>query len=100
MTDAVFDRYIFTTDESNPRQVVRIQLEMVDFTLNVSVNSGETDLITDPDQVQSILDRAREFNRNTNQPKSDSAVVKTNGGVIIEVKLDPVNPVNAFHIPA
>jgi len=94
----------FTTDESNPNRVIRIELELVDFALNMTLQSGDTHLVTEPDQVQSILNRGNAFNAKimdeTTSSGIDSSIVKNKGGAIFEIKLDPLNSINTFHIPA
>ena len=98
--------WTFTKDDQDPNRVVRMELEMVNFTLQITVGSGDTTLLSDPVQVQELLDRARAFNGSTHHPTKDISVphdtdrIREDGGIVIEVTLDPVNTVNSFHIPA
>jgi|EP00979_Chaetoceros_neogracilis_P008846 hypothetical protein len=96
--------YEFTTDESNPNRVSRLEAEFVDFTLNMTLQCGDVHLITEPEHVQNILDKAHEFNTSQMKETTSSGIktdlVKKKGGAIIEVSLDDVNSVNIFHVPA
>jgi hypothetical protein len=98
------DHYAFTKDDQDPKRVVRMELEMVNFTLKITVGNGDTTLLSDPVQVQELLDRARAFNGSTHHPTKDiphdTDGIRKDGGIVIEVTLDPVNTVNSFHIPA
>lgn len=101
MIDVDILDYVFSGMDDNPRRVVRIELEMVGFTLRVTVKGGQTYLITEAEEVQRILDAAREFNRKLNLAVADNIeLVRNKGGIIIEVKLDPRNTVRSFNIPA
>lgn len=97
-------KYEFTGDESNPNRVTKIELELVDFTLKITEGNGEESFIVEPDQVQQILDEAHRFNgsiiKESTSSGIDANIVKKQGGSIVEIKLDPVNSINTFHIPA
>lgn len=97
---------LFTLDENNPLRIIRMELEFVDFTLKVTTQNGETYLITNPDSIQELLDKAHEFNLvhfdGSNNRPIDS--IENNhddveGRVTAEIKLDPLNSINTFHIP-
>jgi len=96
--------YEFTTDESNPKRVFRLELEFVDFTLSMTLQSGDVHLIVEPEHVQNILQKAHDFNNSQIKETTSSAIerdlVKEKGGAVIEILLDPVNSVNTFYIPA
>lgn len=108
MASTKSSQYIFTScvDEASSNLITRIQLELVSFTLTLTLQNGSTHSITDPGEVQSILDRAREFNqsRTKNASAADECTnantVTRADNAIIEIKLDPVNSVNTFCIPA
>lgn len=97
-------KYEFTSDESNPNRIAKIELELVDFTLKITQGNGEESFIVEPDRVQKILDEAHRFNGSIIEESTssgiDANIVKEQGGSIVEIKLDPVNSINTFHIPA
>lgn len=84
----------FTTETKSTR-VVRIDLELVDFTISVSTEDGNRTTISDQTQVQNTLNQAREFNE-----MLDSSGEGATDHVNVEIKLDPVNSINTFVIPA
>jgi len=104
MENLTMPSYEFTTDESNPKRVFRLELEFVDFTLNMTLQSGDVHLIVEPEHVQKILNKAHDFNnsqiKETTSSGIESDLVKEKGGAVIEILLDPVNSVNTFYIPA
>mmetsp|Transcript_25290 Transcript_25290/g.31166 ORF Transcript_25290/g.31166 Transcript_25290/m.31166 type:complete len:124 (-) Transcript_25290:114-485(-) len=117
----------FTNDFKEPSRVRTLQLELVSFTLTVISEDGNCFTVTNSTEIQTILNQAHDFNRkilhdssvdddddgNTyiemkgnNQLNEEIKIVVDDDGekkdtaVIIEVQLDPVNSVNAYHIPA
>ena len=100
--------YKLTLDENNPYRVIRIELEFVDFTAKVTLQNGHTFVMTDPDCVQELLNEAHCFNASHLFPSGaegqsivdhNKLLLKQNGHMSVEIKLDPVNSVNTFHIP-
>lgn len=99
-------QYEFSLDTSNPSRVARIELEFVGFTLKLTLQNGETHVMTDPDKIQELLNRAHDFNalhftgKIPLDPSDTKHTFSTgNHGALVEIKLDPVNSVNTFHIP-
>ena len=82
------------TRERKPSKVVRIDLELVDFTISVSTEDGNCTTISEQTQVQNTFNRAREFNK-----MLDCSGGEATDHVNVEIKLDPVNSINAFVIP-
>ena len=99
-----YPKYQFTTSQHEPEKVIRIQLELVDFTVTISTKGGDQFTIDNQKDVQSILDQAKEFNRSICCDDSDSGCTSdeghNNNRIEIEIKLDPINSVNTYHIPA
>lgn len=91
-------KYAFTSDSEQSKRVSRIQLELVNFTLSLTTQDGNQISVSNPEEVQSILDEARDFNRkqNLNQKKGN----ENDDLVEIEMNLDPLNTVKTFHIAA
>ena len=122
--------FVFTTDDTNPKRVKRIYLELVNFTITIhrsQDDSGDGDdgtnnprtssaiSVTDPDEVQSILDQASNFNSSLSSSVSSSSSaaasregeeLKSNSSteqqqvVIVEISLDPLNNIHRFQMPA
>lgn len=98
------DCYNFSADHSRNDRIIRLELELVNFSLVITRNgSTEKEIIFDEVLVQKILNKAKEFNRSlipicTNDAL-DIETVRRECGVVIEIKLDPVNSVNTFEIP-
>ena len=114
----------FTIEEKDPCRLYRVELELVNFTLNLTRQDGAQILISDAVHVQSILNQTREFNRRFIKHGCDGADSNTvdDGGkekdgeegrngndngngnnsmaLYIEIKLDPLNSVNTYRIPA
>eukprot|EP00558_Chaetoceros_sp_UNC1202_P007421 CAMPEP_0197251816 /NCGR_PEP_ID=MMETSP1429-20130617/58695_1 /TAXON_ID=49237 /ORGANISM="Chaetoceros sp., Strain UNC1202" /LENGTH=70 /DNA_ID=CAMNT_0042714009 /DNA_START=96 /DNA_END=308 /DNA_ORIENTATION=+ len=70
----------------------------------MTLQTGSVHIIQDDAQVQQIVNEANKFNRTIIQESTttgiDNAVVKEKGGVVVDIKLDPLNAINTFHIPA
>jgi hypothetical protein len=103
-SDSVPKNVIFTTNNDDPNKIVRIQLELVGFAITVSTNNGNQFTIVDQDDAQAILNQARAFNNSLSGggdgDDDDEEEMAQNCTIDIEIKLDPVNSVNTFHIPA
>jgi hypothetical protein len=98
------DNYKFTTDADVKDRIVRIELECVEFSLTITrQDSIETERVYDQNLVQAILNRAKEFNMGLFHKGTNEGLqvdhVRENNGVVLEVKLDPVNSINTFEIP-
>lgn len=97
--------FVFTLDESDPLRVTRMELEFVSFSLKVTTQNGETFVMANPDSVQELLNKAHDFNLAHFQGSKQSQIDVGNsnddfhGRVTTEIKLDPLNSVNTFHIP-
>lgn len=84
-----------------------MELEFVSFTLKVTIQNGETYLMTNPDSIQELLNKAHDFNLAHFHGSENSQIKVKNGDdkndvrgrVTAEIKLDPLNSVNTFHIP-
>lgn len=100
----VLDNYKFTTDINEKDRIIRIELECMEFSLTITrQGSHETERVYNQDLVQAILNRAKEFNMGLFQKGTNEGLevhqVRQNNGVVVEVKLDPVNSINTFEIP-
>ncbi len=104
MENHEYPAYLFTTDRKNPKRVNRIELELVNFSLSVTLENGDVHRVTETKTSQIILNKANAFNdevlSDTTSSGLSSDLVKEQGGSVVEIKLDPVNSVNVFHIPA
>ena len=89
-------QYCLTSDESIPERVTRIELELVNFTIRLTLQNGNCLTISEPTEVQTMLDEAKQLN-DTFRKDSSSA---EEGLSVVEIKLDPINAVNTYHIPA
>jgi len=67
-------KYEFTSDESNPNRIAKIELELVDFTLKITQGNGEESFIVEPDRVQKILDEAHRFNSSVIEESTSSGI--------------------------
>lgn len=108
-------KYEFTSQEK-PQRVARIELELVNFKINLTLQDGSCFSISNPVHVQTILNQAKGFNRiisdNANSNDADPTftgntktekIVKdrvNDNLVVIEIQLDPLNSVNTYHISA
>ena len=85
----------FTTADK-PEKVTRLELELVDFSIVLTTQNGNNITLSDQTKVQTTLKQARDFNEKLdtdgNERKGDK--------VKVEIKLDPVNSVNTYVIPA
>jgi hypothetical protein len=99
-------QYEFTTCPNNPLKIIKIQLELVNFTLILLTKNGQQYTVSEANQVQSILNNAKDFNKSIMVGSNNSDY---GGGVDdnydddknqihIEIKLDPVNSVNTYRI--
>ena len=98
------DNYKFTTDLDEKDRIIRIELEFIEFSFTITrQDSDETEKVYDQHLVQEILNRAKEFNMGLFQKGTNEGLevdqVRKNNGVVVEVKLDPVNSINTFKIP-
>mmetsp|Transcript_25952 Transcript_25952/g.38430 ORF Transcript_25952/g.38430 Transcript_25952/m.38430 type:complete len:99 (-) Transcript_25952:334-630(-) len=96
--------YCLTSNESIPERVVRIELELVTFTLRLTLQNGNCLTISDSIEVQNMLDDAKKLNdtlRKDAGSDSDKNSTADGGGLsVVEIKLDPINAVNTYNIPA
>jgi hypothetical protein len=98
------DNYKFTTDLDEKDRIIRIELEFIEFSLTITrQDSDKTERVYDQHLVQAILNRAKEFNMGLFQKGTNEGLevdqVRMKNGVVVEVKLDPVNSINTFEIP-
>ena len=94
MATATASEYKFTSNSEEPQRVRRVQLELVNFTLSLTTQDGNQISFSNPEDVQSILDQARDFNRLSEKQSNGQSLVE------IEINLDPLNTVKTFRIPA
>ncbi len=94
-------QYEFTNCLNNPLKIIKIQLELVNFTLILNTKNGQQYTISEAKQVQSILNDAKDFNNSImvgNSSDCDDGDDNNKNKIHIEIKLDPVNSVNTYRI--
>ena len=100
--------FVFTTDQTNPLGVRRLNLELQTFSLTIELNDNSVIRYDDGDCVQDVLNQAASFNKEEALLKGDEHQGKehddddetTQKGIMIEVELDPLNMINSFPILA
>jgi len=91
------DLFTYCATDSNDigpssRQVVKnICLELVTFTLTLTLEDGSSFTFEDQTKVQKILDNAEVFNKN---------IVAEDNKAMVEIHLDPMNKINRYEFPA
>lgn len=85
----------FTTTDK-PEKVVRLELELVDFSIILTTQNGNCITLRDQTKVQSTLNQARDFNEKLGIEGNE----RIGNEAKVEIKLDPVNSVNTYVIPA
>lgn len=89
----------YTTGVSKPEKVIRLELELVDFSIVLTTQDGNQITLKDQTEVQTVLNEARNFNEQLDDTQCNNGRRSGDDEVKIEIKLDPVNSINTFVIP-
>jgi hypothetical protein len=84
--------FTFSSDPSDQKRVCKLALELMNFTLTISLADGSIFTISEQEEVQRVLDEIQAMDlKNETKDRGDG------NRLSIEVNLDPLNAVKTYH---